>query len=158
MPLIILYYIIFRSGIQDAGEKRCSDGNDKGEGKIDRTEDEQTGFYVEVSREGNEISRDLNGKDGQMEKALEEQAQLIDQFRAEENAQREWEMMYSQNRKAPKVCFFFLLLCLHFYYCLDFIVLFDLSPLDVYITSTFPSYLYSGHENWLVLLMFFFFL
>jgi hypothetical protein len=107
MPLIILYYTIFRSGIQDEGEKRCSDGNDKGEGKIDRTEDEQTGFYVEVSREGNEISRDVDGKDGQMERALEVQAQLIDQFRAEENAQREWEMMYSQNINIPEVCFFF---------------------------------------------------
>ncbi|XP_078181892.1 transcriptional regulator ATRX [Carex rostrata] len=87
-----------RCGTEDEEDKRCSDGNDKGEGEIDKTEDERTGFYVDVSREEDEMRRDVNGNEGQMERALEEQAQLIDQFQAEENAQREWEKMYSQNR------------------------------------------------------------
>ncbi|KAJ4758546.1 transcriptional regulator ATRX [Rhynchospora pubera] len=91
-----------RSHSEDEGmERRCSDGNDKGEGISDKTEDERMGFYAEVSRGGNEMRRDVE-KEGQMERALEEQAQLIDQFRAEENAQREWEKMYSQNRTVPK--------------------------------------------------------
>lgn len=109
MPLIILYYIMFRSATEDEGEKRCSDGNDTAEGEIDKTKDEQTGFYIEVSREGNEMRRDVDAKDGRMERALEEQAHLIDQFQAEENAQREWEMMYSQNRNVPEVWILFFL-------------------------------------------------
>ncbi|KAJ3707593.1 hypothetical protein LUZ61_011298 [Rhynchospora tenuis] len=91
-----------RSHTEDEGmERRCSDGNDKGEVISDKTEDERMGFYAEVPREGNEMRRDVE-KEGQMERALEEQAQLIDQFQAEENAQREWEKMYSQNRDVPK--------------------------------------------------------
>ncbi|GJM88738.1 hypothetical protein PR202_ga05291 [Eleusine coracana subsp. coracana] len=38
------------------------------------------------------------GKDGEMERVLEKQAELIGQYEAEENAQREWEKKFSASR------------------------------------------------------------
>jgi hypothetical protein len=42
-------------------------------------------------------------KDGEMERVLEKQAELIGQFEAEENAQREWEEKFSKNRDSATV-------------------------------------------------------
>ncbi|XP_062226599.1 uncharacterized protein LOC133924880 [Phragmites australis] len=41
-------------------------------------------------------------KDGEMERVLERQAELIGQYEEEEKAQREWEKQYNENRKANK--------------------------------------------------------
>jgi hypothetical protein len=46
------------------------------------------------------------GKDGEMERVLEKQAELIGQYEAEENAQREWEKKFSENRDSTVVCTF----------------------------------------------------
>lgn len=42
-------------------------------------------------------------EDGEMERVLERQAELIGQYEEEEKAQREWEKQYNQNRNANKV-------------------------------------------------------
>ncbi|OEL33607.1 hypothetical protein BAE44_0005374 [Dichanthelium oligosanthes] len=42
-------------------------------------------------------------KDGEMERVLERQAELIGQYEEEEKAQREWEKQYNENRNANKV-------------------------------------------------------
>lgn len=42
-------------------------------------------------------------KDGEMERVLEKQAELIGQFEAEENAQREWEEKFSMSRDSVTV-------------------------------------------------------
>ena len=42
-------------------------------------------------------------EDGEMERVLEKQAELIGQFEAEENAQREWEEKFSKNRDSATV-------------------------------------------------------
>jgi hypothetical protein len=42
-------------------------------------------------------------KDGEMERMLERQAELIGQYEEEEKAQREWEKQYNDNRNANKV-------------------------------------------------------
>lgn len=42
-------------------------------------------------------------KDGEMERVLEKQAELIGQFEAEENAQREWEEKFSMSRDSATV-------------------------------------------------------
>ncbi|XP_062207509.1 uncharacterized protein LOC133909203 [Phragmites australis] len=41
-------------------------------------------------------------KDGDMERVLERQAELIGQYEEEEKSQREWEMQYNENRNANK--------------------------------------------------------
>ncbi|KAL6840288.1 hypothetical protein ACP4OV_030098 [Aristida adscensionis] len=41
-------------------------------------------------------------KDGEMERVLERQAELIGQYEEEEEAQREWEKQYNENRNATK--------------------------------------------------------
>ncbi|WVZ68096.1 hypothetical protein U9M48_017084 [Paspalum notatum var. saurae] len=41
-------------------------------------------------------------KDGEMERVLERQAELIGQYEEEEKAQREWEKQYNENRNANK--------------------------------------------------------
>jgi hypothetical protein len=42
-------------------------------------------------------------EDGEMERVLERQAELIGQYEEEEKAQREWEKQYNENRNANKV-------------------------------------------------------
>ncbi|CAL4973037.1 unnamed protein product [Urochloa decumbens] len=42
-------------------------------------------------------------KDGEMERVLERQAELIGQYKEEEEAQREWEKQYNESRNANKV-------------------------------------------------------
>lgn len=48
------------------------------------------------------------GRDRAMETAIEQQDQLIVQYMAEENAQREWEQKYKVNRSSTFVCASFL--------------------------------------------------
>lgn len=45
------------------------------------------------------------GREKDMEKALEHQAQLIDQFESMEKAQREWEEKFRANNSTTPVCF-----------------------------------------------------
>lgn len=45
-----------------------------------------------------------SGRDDEMERVLEKQAKLIVQFQEEENAQREWEEKYSENKISTLVC------------------------------------------------------
>jgi len=45
------------------------------------------------------------GREGDMEKALEHQAQLIDRFEAMEKAQRQWEEKFRENNSTTPVCF-----------------------------------------------------
>ena len=47
-----------------------------------------------------------SGRDEEMEKVLEKQAELIGQFQAEENAQREWEQKYNENKISTLVCIY----------------------------------------------------
>jgi hypothetical protein len=42
-------------------------------------------------------------KDGEIDRMLERQAELIGQYEEEEEAQREWEKQYNENRNAKKV-------------------------------------------------------
>jgi hypothetical protein len=43
-------------------------------------------------------------RDGEMERVLEKQAELIGQYQAQENAQREWEKRFSGSRDSTSVC------------------------------------------------------
>ena len=45
-----------------------------------------------------------SGRDEEMERVLEKQAELIGQFQAEENAQREWEQKYNEKKISTLVC------------------------------------------------------
>lgn len=45
------------------------------------------------------------GREKDMEKAFEDQAQLIDQYEAMEKAQREWEEKFRENNSTTPVCF-----------------------------------------------------
>ena len=77
--------------------------------------DEQPDFDGEVSQDvrGSSGNRGLDDegdqfamvyeKDGEMERVLEKQAELIGQYEAEENAQREWERKFSESRDSTAV-------------------------------------------------------
>lgn len=56
-------------------------------------------FTAEDQVQGSIGCLQINGdnRDGEMERALLQQAQLIDQYKAEENAQREWEEKFREN-------------------------------------------------------------
>lgn len=43
-------------------------------------------------------------KDGEMERVLEKQAELIEQYEEEEYAQREWERKFNNSRDSTAVC------------------------------------------------------
>jgi len=84
-------------------QKRRQDGSDV-------TDDGQADVNGEVV--GDEQSSGDGGggqyviryeKDGEMERVLERQAELIGQYEEEEKAQREWEKRYNENRNANKV-------------------------------------------------------
>jgi hypothetical protein len=84
-------------------QKRRQDGSDV-------TDDGQADMDGEVG--GDERSSGDGGggqyviryeKDGEMERVLERQAELIGQYEEEEKAQREWEKQYNENRNANKV-------------------------------------------------------
>lgn len=51
----------------------------------------------------NELDYNVCGSDGDMEKALEHQAQLIGQYEAMEKAQREWEEKFRENSSSTPV-------------------------------------------------------
>ncbi len=53
----------------------------------------------------NELDCNEYGGDGDMEKALEDQAQLIGRYEAMEKAQREWEEKFRENNSSTPVCF-----------------------------------------------------
>jgi hypothetical protein len=54
-------------------------------------------------QDGNERYTVEYEKDGEMERMLEKQAELIGQYEAEENAQREWEKKFSGTRDSTSV-------------------------------------------------------
>lgn len=62
---------------------------------------------MENQREMTNAGQYLNGhgRDKDMERALEHQAQLIGQYEAEEKAQREWEEKFRENNGSTPVCF-----------------------------------------------------
>lgn len=64
-------------------------------------------MFQETQEKENRAGLQANGIDryGDMERALEQQAQLIGRFEAEENAQREWEEKYRENN--------FTVVCIH---------------------------------------------
>jgi hypothetical protein len=80
--------------------------------------DEQPDFDGEVSQDGQGSSSNGRaegvcdqyhmdgGKDGEMERVLDKQAEFIGQYEIEENAQREWEKKFSENRDSTVVCTF----------------------------------------------------
>ena len=54
---------------------------------------------------GDQAQEDEYGRDSDMEKALEDQAQLIGRYEAMEKAQREWEEKFRENNSSTPVCF-----------------------------------------------------
>lgn len=62
----------------------------------------------ENGSEANLLSKNRNidgyGREKEMEKALEHQAQLIDQYEAMEKAQREWEDKFREHNSTTPVC------------------------------------------------------
>ncbi|TKW17817.1 hypothetical protein SEVIR_5G393300v4 [Setaria viridis] len=91
------------NGGRAGSQKRRQDGSDC-------TEDGQADMGGEVG--GDERSSGDGGggqyviryeKDGEMERVLERQAELIGQYEEEEKAQWEWEKQYNENRNANKV-------------------------------------------------------
>ncbi|XP_077230404.1 transcriptional regulator ATRX isoform X2 [Tasmannia lanceolata] len=60
---------------------------------------------LEGQRKENDVSIRGSDRDVEMEKALEQQARLIGQYEAEENAQREWEEKFRENNSCtPDSC------------------------------------------------------
>ncbi|PUZ65745.1 hypothetical protein GQ55_3G249700 [Panicum hallii var. hallii] len=86
----------------------AEDGQDRSDCTV--CTDEQPDFDGEVSQDGRGSSGNgglddggdrfamVYEKDGEMERVLEKQAELIGQYQAEENAQREWEKKFSESR------------------------------------------------------------
>ncbi|KAL5227030.1 hypothetical protein ABZP36_015295 [Zizania latifolia] len=75
----------------------------------DCTDYGQADLYGEVAGD-DRSSGDCGGqyviryvKDGEMERVLERQAELIGQYEAEEEAQRQWEKRFNENRSSTKV-------------------------------------------------------
>lgn len=60
----------------------------------------------EVDQVNKNHHADEYGREENMEKALEHQAQLIDQFEAMEKTQREWEDKFREKNSTTLVCFF----------------------------------------------------
>ena len=94
-------------------EESVEDGQERSDCTV--CTDEQPDFDGEVSQDvrGSSGNRGLDDegdqfamvyeKDGEMERVLERQAELIGQYEEEEKAQREWEKRYNENRNANKV-------------------------------------------------------
>ena len=92
---MLLTYLQFRSVVFSGGRSAApGKGGDGGEvGGDERSSgDGGGGQYV--------IRCD---KDGEMERVMEKQAELIGQYEAEEEAQRDWEKKFNDNRSSPKV-------------------------------------------------------
>ncbi|TVU19602.1 hypothetical protein EJB05_35761 [Eragrostis curvula] len=95
-------------GKEDIARESAEDGQERSDCSV--CTDEQPDLDGEVSQDGQGSSS--NGrvedgsdqydmdceKDGEMERMLEKQAELIGQYEAEENAQREWEKKFSESR------------------------------------------------------------
>lgn len=58
-----------------------------------------------MTLDNDNYSVDAYGGEGDMEKALEQQAQLIGQYEAMEKAQREWEEKFGENNNRTLVCY-----------------------------------------------------
>jgi hypothetical protein len=87
----------------------CSDGGLKEGSKIQENvllDGALPGFLENQKNVGNN-GLDCNeyGGDKDMEKALEDQAQLIGRHEAMEKAQREWEEKFRENNSSTPVCF-----------------------------------------------------
>ncbi|CAL4893832.1 unnamed protein product [Urochloa decumbens] len=97
----------------EEGKNIAAESVEDGQERSDCTvgTDEQPDFDGEASQDGRGGSSGNGGleddgdrfamvyeKDGEMERVLEKQAELIGQYEAEENAQREWEKKFSKSR------------------------------------------------------------
>ena len=94
-------------------EESVEDGQERSDCTV--CTDEQPDFDAEVSQDGRGSSgnRGLDNegdrfamvyvKDGEMERMLEKQAELIGQYEAEESAQREWEKKFSKSQDSTAV-------------------------------------------------------
>ena len=101
----------------EEGEHNVAGSPEEGQERSDCTvcTDEQHDLDGEVSQDGQGSCSDGRvedgsryameyEKDGEMERVLEKQAELIGQYEAEENAQREWEKKFSECRDSTAVC------------------------------------------------------
>ncbi|KAF2936170.1 hypothetical protein DAI22_04g284800 [Oryza sativa Japonica Group] len=79
-----------RKELSQKGQQDGSDCTDDGQADMDG---EDTGGQYVIRYE----------KDGEMERVLERQAELIGQYEAEEEAQRQWEKQFNENRSSAKV-------------------------------------------------------
>ncbi|KAL6610306.1 hypothetical protein ACP70R_040275 [Stipagrostis hirtigluma subsp. patula] len=91
----------------EEGRDNAAESTEEGQERSDCTvcTDEQPDLDGGVSQDGRGSCGDGGAeddgeyvKDGEMERVLEKQAELIGQFEAEENAQREWEKKFSVSR------------------------------------------------------------
>jgi len=71
------------------------------DGKIESKIREEDGSEANLLSKNHHI--DGYGREKEMEKALEHQAQLIDQYEAMEKAQREWEEKFRENNSTTPV-------------------------------------------------------
>lgn len=87
----------------------CSNGGLKEVSKIQEkvVQDGPLPGCLENHRNAGDNDLDCNGygRDRDMEKALEDQAQLIGQYEEMEKAQREWEEKFRENNSSTPVCF-----------------------------------------------------
>ena len=65
---------------------------------------------IENERTTNHLDVNGHGQARDMEKALEDQAQLIGQYEEMEKAQREWEEKFRENNTSTPVCFIWICL------------------------------------------------
>lgn len=102
----------------DIGRSAVDDERDKTKELLDTLDynDDQPDFYEDVSKvelctvDDQKRETDAGGytirdrRDGEMERVLKQQAQLIGQYEQEENAQREWEKKFNENKSSTVVC------------------------------------------------------
>lgn len=103
-----------REGKEDIAGESAEEGQERSDCTV--CTDEQPDLDGEASQNGRDSSSNGRvkdgsdrynmdcGKDGEMERVLEKQAELIGQYEAEENAQREWEKKFSESRDSTAVC------------------------------------------------------
>ena len=89
----------------DNGQEILREGSENQEEEV--LMDAQVSDSLERQRNATNSNHHLNrnGRDKDMEMALEHQAQLIGQYAAEEKAQREWEEKFRENNNSTPVCF-----------------------------------------------------
>lgn len=89
----------------DSGQEILREGSENQEEEV--LMDGQVSDSLESQRDATGSNHHLNrnGRDRDMERALEHQAQLIGQYEAEEKAQREWEEKFRENNSStPDSC------------------------------------------------------